>query len=160
MDIKKALCLAAVSLLALAAVTSCVTTGGPEDVAKLAKRMDDYGRFLEEGDVESWLALSAKDVIKMPAEAPVKGYDKMEEDIRAKLEKVEFLSFKCYNHETVISGDYGWNRGDYKVQVKVRATGAMPPPTDGKYLTIFRREPDGSWKIIRDCYNSNIPLDN
>ena len=26
---------------------------------------------------------------------------------------------------------------------------------DGKYLTIFKRQPDGSWKAYRDCFNSN-----
>jgi ketosteroid isomerase-like protein len=26
-----------------------------------------------------------------------------------------------------------------------------------KYLTIYRRQPDGSWKIYRDISNSNEP---
>jgi ketosteroid isomerase-like protein len=28
---------------------------------------------------------------------------------------------------------------------------------DGKFLTVFKRQPDGSWKIYRDCFNSNVP---
>jgi ketosteroid isomerase-like protein len=28
---------------------------------------------------------------------------------------------------------------------------------DGKYLTIYKKQADGSWKISHDCYNSNVP---
>jgi ketosteroid isomerase-like protein len=28
---------------------------------------------------------------------------------------------------------------------------------DGKYETIFKRQADGTWKIFRDCFNSNLP---
>jgi ketosteroid isomerase-like protein len=35
--------------------------------------------------------------------------------------------------------------------------GGEPIPYDGKFLTIFKRQSDGSWKIHRDIYNSNVP---
>jgi ketosteroid isomerase-like protein len=28
---------------------------------------------------------------------------------------------------------------------------------NGKYLTVFKKQSDGSWKIYRDCFNSNTP---
>jgi len=31
---------------------------------------------------------------------------------------------------------------------------AMP---DAKALTLYERQPDGSWKIVYDCFNSNLP---
>lgn len=27
----------------------------------------------------------------------------------------------------------------------------------GKYLTVFRKQADGSWKIFRDCFNLDVP---
>jgi len=28
----------------------------------------------------------------------------------------------------------------------------------GKYLTVFRKQPDGSWKAVADMINSDLPL--
>ena len=33
--------------------------------------------------------------------------------------------------------------------------GSEPWKLDAKYLSIFERQPDGSWKLIRDAFNSN-----
>lgn len=27
----------------------------------------------------------------------------------------------------------------------------------GKFLTVWKKQADGSWKIIRDMYNSDLP---
>jgi ketosteroid isomerase-like protein len=33
------------------------------------------------------------------------------------------------------------------------------PITDhGKYLTVFKKQPDGSWKMVADMINSDLPL--
>ncbi|MEZ4715137.1 MAG: DUF4440 domain-containing protein [Caldilineaceae bacterium] len=28
---------------------------------------------------------------------------------------------------------------------------------DGKYMSVLMRQPDGSWKLYRDIFNSNVP---
>jgi ketosteroid isomerase-like protein len=35
--------------------------------------------------------------------------------------------------------------------------GSPPFVPELKALTIYRRQPDGTWKIHRDCFNSNVP---
>ena len=37
--------------------------------------------------------------------------------------------------------------------------GTIRPNTHiiGKYLTILKKQTDGSWKIYRDCFNSDVP---
>jgi ketosteroid isomerase-like protein len=27
----------------------------------------------------------------------------------------------------------------------------------GKYVAVWKKQPDGSWKMIRDIYNSDLP---
>ena len=27
----------------------------------------------------------------------------------------------------------------------------------GKYLTVWKKQPDGSWKVLLDIYNSDLP---
>jgi ketosteroid isomerase-like protein len=35
--------------------------------------------------------------------------------------------------------------------------GGKEARVDGKFLTIFKKQSDGSCKIYRDCFNSNTP---
>jgi len=35
--------------------------------------------------------------------------------------------------------------------------GGEPVLIDGKYMSIPARQPDGSWKLHRDAFNSNVP---
>ena len=44
--------------------------------------------------------------------------------------------------------------GTYMVTSTNKATGA-PSATDGKFTTILRRQPDGTWLIYRDVTNTN-----
>ncbi|MCB0095597.1 MAG: ester cyclase, partial [Caldilineaceae bacterium] len=47
-------------------------------------------------------------------------------------------------------------RGLFRVDAELRANG-MPVIMDGKYMSILQRQPDGSWKLYRDIFNSNVP---
>jgi len=52
----------------------------------------------------------------------------------------------------------GLTRCTYTLTMTPKAGGetinAMP---DGKALTLLERQSDGSWKIVYDCFNSNVP---
>jgi ketosteroid isomerase-like protein len=58
--------------------------------------------------------------------------------------------------EVVVAGPWAYSRGLYTQDLTSKATGNVAH-VDGKFLTIFRKQPDGSWKIYRDCFNSNVP---
>jgi ketosteroid isomerase-like protein len=40
----------------------------------------------------------------------------------------------------------------------VTPPGAAPFEDRGKYLTICRKQADGSWKVARAMFNSDLPL--
>ena len=61
------------------------------------------------------------------------------------------------NEEVKISGDLACSHGNYKVSMTPKA-GGETIMIDGKYLSIEERQADGSWKIIRSCFNDNAPL--
>jgi ketosteroid isomerase-like protein len=50
--------------------------------------------------------------------------------------------------EVTVSGDYAFQRGTYQYDMRPR-TGGAAARTSGKLMGIFRRQPDGSWKIYR-----------
>jgi ketosteroid isomerase-like protein len=53
-------------------------------------------------------------------------------------------------------GNLAYERGTYSMTVA--HVGAASTEDQGKYLTIWRKEADGSWKISRAMFNSDLPL--
>jgi ketosteroid isomerase-like protein len=128
------------------------------DVIAIEEVLNQYAVYANAGDLESWLSLHANDVVKMPPDAPaIFGI----EDLRANFTPAfENFNTSCvlYPEEAHVDGDLGYARGNYSISITPKAGGEtislMP---DGKYLTICKRQADGSWKISHDCYNSNVP---
>ncbi len=54
------------------------------------------------------------------------------------------------------SGDLAYSSGAFAMTFN-DASGK--PLTDrGKYLTVWRKQADGSWKVVRDAFNSDLPV--
>ncbi len=122
------------------------------------KSLKSYGQALVNKDTEAWLALHDENVIKMPQDSmPVVGMDALRADINMGMEMVDILEFKTESKEYELFGDLGYARGFYSVERRLRKTGQKLPRFEGKYFTVYRRQPDGSWKIYRDIYSSNLP---
>jgi ketosteroid isomerase-like protein len=49
-----------------------------------------------------------------------------------------------------------YDRGTYSMTIT--PPGAAAIEDRGKYLTIYRKQADGSWKVLRVMYNSDLPL--
>jgi uncharacterized protein (TIGR02246 family) len=67
----------------------------------------------------------------------------------AKLSDISFTT-----QDVVVSGDLAVEHGVYKWTVT--PTGGPAMPDSGKFLTVWRKQADGSWKIIRDMNNTDI----
>jgi ketosteroid isomerase-like protein len=94
----------------------------------------------------------------MPPNAPASlGKEQLRANMEPAFDNFTF-EMALYIEETQVSGDLGFARGNYTVAITPKAGGetiiTMP---DGKFLTIYKRQADGSWKISHDCYNSNLP---
>ena len=60
------------------------------------------------------------------------------------------------NEEVRTAGHLAFARGTYQATLTPKQDGDRIP-IDGKYMTILVRQPNGSYKIHRDIFNSNIP---
>jgi ketosteroid isomerase-like protein len=58
--------------------------------------------------------------------------------------------------EVQMTGDWAFERGAYRITLTSKA-GGEPLQDIGKYITIYQRQPGGSWKVARDIWNSNTP---
>ena len=67
-----------------------------------------------------------------------------------------FSNFQEQSLEIEGQADLAYDRGTYSMTVT--PPGAAPIEDRGKYLTIYRKQADGSWKIARVMFNSDLPL--
>lgn len=85
------------------------------------------------------------------------GLDEIRGSLGALLEEVKFIRFETSTQEVQLVGpNLAFARGIYTYFAEP-TQGGDPIWWDGKYLTMFQRQPDGSWKIYRDVFNSNLP---
>ena len=126
------------------------------DISAINNNIDQYTSSMNAGDLDRWISLWADDAIQMAPDAPaVIG----KEQIRTKYESIfaQFIfKMAIANEDVKISGDLACSHGKYTVTMTPKAEGETIM-IDGKYLSIEERQADGSWKIIRSCFNDNPP---
>lgn len=60
------------------------------------------------------------------------------------------LSWTASKADVAASGDVGYTTGTYEMTM-----GGMKD--SGKYVTVWRKQPEGTWKVAEDIFNSNLP---
>jgi ketosteroid isomerase-like protein len=55
--------------------------------------------------------------------------------------------------EVAKSGDLGWSTGTYNLTLTVPGA---PPNDHGKYVAVWKKQQDGSWKVVADIFNSDL----
>jgi uncharacterized protein (TIGR02246 family) len=66
------------------------------------------------------------------------------------------LTLQPVQVEVSKGGDLGYTRGTY-VLVATDPASKKPATEKGRFVTIFRKGPDGSWKAIQDMNNAEAP---
>ncbi len=128
------------------------------DILAINEGGNQYAAALNAGDLELWLSLHTDDVIKMGPGAPsIIG----KEDLRTSMEPA-FAAFDfemtINTEEVEVAGRWAFARGLYTLFITPKEGGdRIPVMPDGKFLTLYKRQAGGSWKISHDCYNSNLP---
>jgi uncharacterized protein (TIGR02246 family) len=118
---------------------------------------DEYEASLSAGDVDRWVDLWTEEGIQLPpGEPPVVGKEAIRARNKAALTDLFDISMSITNEEVVVGGEWSVARGVYTATLTPKA-GGDNVLVDGKYMTLLRLQPDGSWKIYRDIFNSNVP---
>jgi uncharacterized protein (TIGR02246 family) len=115
----------------------------------------EYASSLGDGDADRWIALWTEDGVQMPPGAPPNiGREKIFSWLRGAMELFGFSDMQISNKEVQVAGDWAYARGTYTVTY-IPKDGSDPVFIDGKYMSIFQKQADGSWKLHRDIFNSN-----
>ena len=128
------------------------------DVKALKTLVDEFDALYNAGDPEGLVALIyAEDAVRMPPDEPmVKG----KAAILARRKKgAELYTYKIDNvaEDVQVDGDLAFMRGTFAGTATPKA-GGEPIPALGKWMAVYKRQVDGSWKCIADIYNRDNPL--
>lgn len=105
----------------------------------------------DQGDAAGCATVFAEDAIMMPPNQPmVRGKKAIEALIQG---WVDTIGGTMSNPMVEFGVD-----GDLAYQVATYAFMDTQTPDRGKFVEIFRRQPDGSWKVYLTIYNSDQPL--
>lgn len=127
-----------------------------EDEKAIAQVFDEYSGGLNAGDVDRWMSIWDDDGIQMPPHDPV--FSGLEQIRKRNTQYFEIYhwSMTMDIKEIQVVGDWAYGRGFYTATLTPKVPGDEVF-IDGKFLTILKRQADGSWKIYRDCFNDNVP---
>ncbi len=119
--------------------------------------LEDYAAKATAGDLAGWLGLWSDDGVQMPPDAETAvgksqigagmapAFESM--DLQVSIDKIESV---------VVDGSLGVTRCRYSISGTPKGGGdTVPVMPDGKALTVYRREANGSWRIAFDCFNAN-----
>lgn len=114
-----------------------------------------YGECLMANDPDRWIENWTEDCIQLPPGGPMAvGREMLYNNICAWLEVHAVSDFKAELLETQEVGDWAYSHGNFSYHLTPR-DGREPYTYEGKFLTIVKRQPDGEWKLHRDCFNAN-----
>ena len=126
-----------------------------DDVAAIERAADAYVAAMKAGD---WVLVAqsfTEDAVRIPPhEEPHHGRDAIE----AWLGGIEELIAYELMRDALDGADgLGYARGRYSITL--RPVGAPGPISDhGDFLEIWRREPDGAWRVAEAIWNTRVPL--
>ena len=134
-------------LAAGALVVACAiqaSAGTADDEKAILEIWSTYTEARVAGDADTWLGLWDKEGIRMPPGAPAVDFATFAPGTAERFANPP-KSMNIDSEEIVVSDGWAYSRGTFTVNDAV----------EGKFLTIFRRQDDGSWRIYRDSFSMN-----
>jgi len=125
------------------------------DETAVRQAVDVEMKAANAADAAGWASVYAQDAIVLRPNGPaVQGREAIQQWL-ATLPPIS--NAKGNGVEIVGYGDLAYLRGTYSMTFSIPS---LPAPIDeqGKFLQIYRKQSDGSWKMTREIYNSDLPL--
>lgn len=121
-----------------------------DDEKKIRDTIEQWHRASVQGDVDTVLGLMSDDVVFLVAgQEPMAGRMAFEKGLRAVLNSHRFESSGDVQ-EVKVAGDmaYAWS---YLNVEMTPIAGGTTVRRSGNVLSIFNRQPDGTWQLTRDA---------
>jgi uncharacterized protein (TIGR02246 family) len=126
-------------------------------IKKYCQDMNDkFGKALMSGDYNTIASMYTDDATSLPSYAPMwVGKDQILEGNKKELETYKYNSFSAKTVNVFGTGDIIYEIGTYQLNfTPANMTASMDD--HGKYINIWQKQSDGSWKLKADTWNSDI----
>jgi ketosteroid isomerase-like protein len=70
---------------------------------------------------------------------------------------VTVTNMKLVVRDVAASGDLASETGHYEWTLTPKTRGAKPMTDMGKYVVVWKKQADGSYKLFRDIWNNDAP---
>ena len=126
---------------------------GPEALMNADR---DFDRVTAEKGIDGWVSFFAEDGMQLTPEGNIKGRQAIREYMGPAFARPGFsLRWKPTFADIADSGDLGYTTGTYES----RGTDAQGNPLvrTGRYVSIWRKQRDGAWKVVLDTGAPDAP---
>lgn len=115
-----------------------------------------FADALKRGDAEGLAALYTEDGVQLNANLPPwEGNAAIKQAFTGFFSTVIITDAKFTTHDIIISGDHAIERGAYAVRLHPKSGAGNEVTDSGRYLAVWKRQADGSWKIARHVSSPN-----
>ena len=132
------------------------------DVNAVRKTIDEFNAAtidgMLNGTIEKQAAFYAEDALSMPPnESPIKGKKAITEWMTAMSKSgVKITAAKFTTENVEAGGKIAYETGSYEMSMEIPGLGKVDDT--GNYVSIWKQQEDGSWKVQAETWNSRKPL--
>jgi ketosteroid isomerase-like protein len=152
-DTMKTKALLVILTLGLATAAACLAAD-PKIEEALRDLDEQWSKAAGTKDVDKTVSFYSDDAVVMPPNAPRATTKEAMRAIWKDLLTDASISWKTKEVEVAQSGDIGYTSGTYEVTM-TDPTGT-PVNDRGKYLEVWKKQADGTWKCVIDMWNSDL----
>ena len=140
--------------LALAQKPASQDSGHYAAIADLIQAEAQFQQAREQRGMAGWLSFFAQNAINLaPGARITRGKPAMRKQLAASWNPNLRLTWQPEQVEVSNSGDMASTAGYWQLYDKQKAN--SPPIDTGKYLTVWRKQQNGAWKVIADIGNED-----
>jgi ketosteroid isomerase-like protein len=109
-------------------------------------------------DLNAAVSYYSDDAILLPPNAPVANTKDAIRAVWAELAAPTVsISWDASKIEVAKSGDLAYSTGSYTLAMQDPQ--GKPIFDKGKFMEVWKKQPDGRWKTVADTYNSDLPVE-
>jgi uncharacterized protein (TIGR02246 family) len=145
-------CLCLVLLMSAPAFAQeAAAQAGGDDEAKIRDVDAKWSKTASANDVDGTVSYYTDDASLLAPNAPIAtGKQAIRASWASLLTPGNTLSWEAKRVEVSRSGDLAYEIGTYRLAMK----GAQDR---GKFVVVWKKQPDGQWKVAADIFNSDLP---
>jgi uncharacterized protein (TIGR02246 family) len=155
-------CRSLFACLGLFALAAACTTRVPDTRKADIKAVKDveaaWVTDIATKDADKFASYYSEDASLLLPNAPIiNGRENIRTALKPMLADPNFaLTFQSTRAEASKGGDFVYTIGTYSMTLS-RPSDKTAVTDKGKYLTVFKKQPDGSWKAVADMISSDMP---